>query len=188
MKNKKVFLGIIGAIVLIVVMMFTSYNGLNSARLEVDNAYSKIDVQLQRRYDLIPNLVNITKGYMAHEKEIFTSIAEARAKIASAKNTNEKIEANTQLDTALSRLLVIQENYPQLKSDTQAQQLMAELAGSENRIQVARTDYNAVVTRYNKKITSLPTAFFAGMLGFEKANLYRSSEASKTVPNVNIQP
>lgn len=189
MKKLGIIIGVIIGILLLIILMFSgTYNSLNASRHDVENAYAKIETQLQRRYDLIPNLVNVTKGYMEHESEIFTKIAESRNLVSAAKTQNEKIAANMQLDNAISRLLVIQENYPILKSDIQAQQLMAELAGTENRIQVARTDYNDIANTYNKKITQFPNVMFASALGFSKVELYQAVSEAKTVPNVNLKP
>lgn len=178
---------ILAPIILIGLMLAGSYNGLVGKYAEVEQAQAKIDATLQRRYDLIPNVVNSVKGYMTHEKEIFTQIADARAKIGSNASANEKQEAQTQLDSAISRLLVVQENYPQLKANEQVQSLITELEGTENRIFVARNDYNKVTTDYNKKIRSFPTNIIAGMFNFEKVNLIEASkEAQTTVPKVQF--
>ncbi len=128
------------------------YNGLVDSYAEVENAQANVDTQLQRRYDLIPNVVAAVKGAMEHEEEIFTAIAEARAKIGSSQvGTSDYNQAQSQLDSAVSRLLVVAENYPQLTANQQVSDLITELEGTENRILVARKDYNAVATTYNKK-------------------------------------
>ena len=143
-------------IVLAVGSVFGFYNGMVSARENVDSKWSQVDNQLQRRSDLIPNLVNTVKGYAAHEKEVFQAVSDARAKMAGAKTAGDKMAANTELNSALSRLLAVAENYPQLKADQNFRQLQDELSGTENRIAVARKDYNDAVQGYNTKIKSLP--------------------------------
>ena len=133
--------------ILLVIMLaigsvFGFYNGMVSARENVDSKWSQVDNQLQRRGDLIPNLVNTVKGYAAHEKEVFQSVSDARAKMAGARSVSDKLAANTELNGALSRLLAVAENYPQLKADQNFRQLQDELSGTENRIAVARKYYN----------------------------------------------
>lgn len=187
MKRSTITLLVVGA--LLVVLIFSgvgSYNGLVSSETAVDNKAAQIDTQLQRREDVIPNLVNTVKGYAAHEKEVFKSIADARAKLAGAGTTEEKSEANGELEGALSRLLVVVENYPNLKADAQFTRLMDELAGSENRIAVARTDYNNVVTSHNTKIRKFPAALFASLFGFEKKDFFKATEGAETVPDVQF--
>ena len=132
-------------IVLAVGSVFGFYNGMVSSRENVDSKWSQVDNQLQRRSDLIPNLVNTVKGYASHEKEVFQSVSDARAKMAGAKSVGDKLAANTELNSALSRLLAVAENYPQLKADQNFRQLQDELSGTENRIAVARKDYNDAV-------------------------------------------
>lgn len=164
------------------------YNGLVDSYAEVENAQANVDTQLQRRYDLIPNVVAAVKGAMEHEEEIFTAIAEARAKIGSSQQgTDEYNQAQSQLDSAVSRLLVVAENYPQLTANQQVSNLITELEGTENRILVARKDYNAVATSYNKKIKRSPTSIYAGLFGFEKVELFQATnDAATTVPSVDL--
>ncbi|MFD0671211.1 LemA family protein [Cohnella sp. GCM10027633] len=178
---------IVGAIAVVVVLSaVTSYNKLVSADTAADNAFANIDTNLQRREDLIPNLVNTVKGYAAHEKEVFQAIADARSKLAGASTPEQVSEANSQLEGALSRLLVIVENYPTLKADTQFSKLTDELAGTENRIAIARKDYNDAVTNYNTRIKKFPAAIYAGMFGFEKKALFKAAPGAETVPEVNF--
>lgn len=188
--NKKtiVTLVIVGLIALFGFSAMGQYNGLVDSHAEVENAQSNVETQLQRRYDLIPNVVNAVKGAMSHEKEVFTQIADARARIGSSKQGSEEYnEAQGQLDSAVSRLLVLTENYPQLTANEQVANLITELEGTENRILVARKDYNAIATSYNKKIRRFPASIFAGMFGFEKADLFNATnEASTTVPSVDL--
>ena len=144
MKKKGVIIGvIIAVIVIIAVSIIGSYNGLISLEESTNTAYSDIQVQLQRRMDLVPNLVNTVKGYAAHETEVFTAVSDARAKLAGAGTVEEASEANEELSSALSRLIAISESYPELKSNENFLSLQDELAGTENRIGVARKDYNA---------------------------------------------
>ena len=171
---------------IIIGMVVGQYNKMVTLREGIDGAWAQVDNQLQRRNDLIPNLVNSAKGYMRHEKEIFTHIADARAKLAGAKNIPDKIQAARQLDTALGRLLVIVENYPDLKADRTVARLMDELAGTENRIAVERRRYNETVKYYNTTILRFPTAMFASIFGFEKGTYYEIEESAREVPEVSL--
>lgn len=186
MKKKGVIIGvIIAVIVIIAVSIIGSYNGLISLEESTNTAYSDIQVQLQRRMDLVPNLVNTVKGYAAHETEVFTAVSDARAKLAGA-GTVEVSEANEELSSALSRLIAISESYPELKSNENFLSLQDELAGTENRIGVARKDYNDAVQKYNVKIRSFPTNIFANMLGFEKKQQFEADSAAQSAPSVNF--
>ncbi|WP_218662257.1 LemA family protein [Streptococcus suis] len=164
------------------------YNGLVDSYAEVENAQANVDTQLQRRYDLIPNVVAAVKGAMEHEEEIFTAIAEARAKIGSSQvGTSDYNQAQSQLDSAVSRLLVVAENYPQLTANQQVSALITELEGTENRILVARKDYNSVATTYSKKIKRFPTSIYANLFGYEKVELFQATnDAATTVPSVDL--
>lgn len=164
------------------------YNGLVDSYAEVENAQANVDTQLQRRYDLIPNVVAAVKGAMEHEEEIFTAIADARAKIGSSQvGTSDYNQAQSQLDSAVSRLLMVTENYPQLTANQQVSDLITELEGTENRILVARKDYNSVATTYNKKIKRFPTSIYANLFGYEKVELFQATnDATTTVPSVDL--
>ncbi|TFE29418.1 LemA family protein [Cohnella luojiensis] len=187
MKRSMITWLVVGAIVLIVIFSAVgSYNALVSSETAVDNKAAQIDTQLQRREDVIPNLVKTVKGYAAHEKEVFQSIADARSKLAGAGTTAEKADANAELEGALNRLLVIVENYPNLKADAQFTRLMDELSGTENRIAVARQDYNNSVTNYNTRIKKFPAAIYASMFGFEKKDLFKAAPGAETVPDVQF--
>ena len=183
-------LGILGAIILffliIVGIVASQYNKMVTLQESIDGVWAQVDNQLQRRNDLIPNLVNSAKGYKKHEKEIFTYVADARAKLAGAQNIPEKIEAARRMDTVLGRLFAIMENYPLLKSDATVTRLMDELAGTENRIAVERRRYNETVKLYNTTILRFPARIFASIFGFEKGTYYEIEEAARKVPEVNL--
>lgn len=186
---KKLLVPVIGLIVLLLVigsMLIGPYNKLVDLDTEVDKSQAKIDTQLQRRLDLIPNLVETVKGYAKHEEKVFKDVSDARAKLAGANTMEEKAEANAQVSSALSRLIAIQENYPELKADTQFTGLRDELAGTENRIAVARNDYNDVVTEYNKVVKRFPGSIVAGLFGFEKKEFFKADSAAKDAPNVDF--
>ena len=182
----KGFLGVVAAIVLVVVMLFSSYNGLVSMNENVTGKWAQVENQLQRRNDLIPNLVNTVKGYATHETEIFKQVADARAKLGGAKTVAETSAANNEMNTALSRLLMVAESYPDLKANTNFTQLQDELAGTENRIAVARKDYNDAVQSYNAKIKSLPASLYAGSFGFTPRDYFKADEAAQKVPQVKF--
>lgn len=188
MKKSGLIFGILGAIVAIGLIIAFQFNGLVNLQSDVEAAQADIEVQLQRRYDLIPNVVSSVKGYMTHEKEIFTEIADARSKIGSNNfDSKEYKDGQSELSSAISRLLVLTESYPQLQANTQVTTLIAELEGTENRILVARKDYNSIASRYNKSIRRFPKNIFANMLGFEKVDLFNASDQARTtVPSVNL--
>jgi LemA protein len=162
------------------------YNQLVSLRESIDAAWAQVENQLQRRNDLIPNLVEVTKGYAKHEKEIFESVAEARARLIGAQTRDQQIDAANQVSSALSRLLAIAEAYPQLKADAQFARLSDELAGTENRIATERRRYNEAVQSFNTTIKRFPTMLFAGCLGFEPAKYFEAPEAAQALPKVQF--
>ena len=185
-KSSIVLLAIIAIVVIIGGMLIGSYNGMISKRESVDTQYSNLDTQLQRRADLIPNLVNTVKGYTNHETEVIKNITDARAKLMGANTAQEKANANDELTSALNALNVVIENYPDLKSSANYINLSDELAGTENRIATARRDYNEAVRVYNTAIIKFPNNILAGMFGLEKATYFEASESSKEVPSVNF--
>jgi LemA protein len=187
MKKGLVALGVIVLVVVIIGgMLMSSYNNFVALEENVDQSYAQIENQLQRRLDLIPNLVNTVKGYAAHEKEVIASISDARARLAGARTVEEEATANAELSGALSRLLVVVENYPNLKADQQFTQLMDELSGTENRISVARKDYNVQVAVYNKKVKQFPGALIAGMTGFDEKQYFKAAAGATEAPEVDF--
>ncbi|MBR2405689.1 MAG: LemA family protein [Clostridia bacterium] len=185
-KGWIIVIAVAAVIILAVVAVSGAYNGLVDAELEVDAKEATIDTMLTRRADLIPNLVNTVKGYAAHESEVYTAISDARAKLAGSNTTEEKMEANDELSSALSRLLVVVENYPELKADTQFIALQDQLEGAENRISTARVDYNEAVKDYNKKLRRFPTSIIAGMFGFEARDMYDAPAGDSETPVVDF--
>ena len=187
----KVALIVIGVIVLLVLLvggsLISTRNELVVERETVRKQWADIDAALQRRADLIPNLVNTVKGYAKHEEGVFTAIANARAQMAGAKTPQERIQANTQLEGALSRLLVVVENYPQLRANEQFNRLMDELSGTENRINVERRKYNEVVMRYNADLQLFPKNIAASLFGFQREDAYFKADTSaKEAPKVKF--
>jgi LemA protein len=185
-KSTVILLAVLAVVVIFVLSMVGSYNSLVSTRENVNGQQANVQTMLQRRSDLIPNLVETVKSYASHETEVFTAIADARAKLAGSTTMAQTSEANTEMTSALNRLLVVVENYPNLKADTQYTALMDELAGAENRIAVARKDYNDAARSYNQRIQTFPNVILAGMFGFEKADYFEAAEGAETVPTVNF--
>lgn len=185
-SGSKWILGIIVVIVIIFAWGISGYNGLVSLEQQVETAKANIDTQLQRRSDLIPNLVSTVKGYATQEKEIFTDIANARAQLAGANTIPEQAQANATLSSALSRLLLVVENYPELKSNQNFQDLSIQLEGTENRIAIARQDYNTVVTSYNTKRRRFPTNIISNIFGFDNKEYFEASAGTQQVPVVDF--
>jgi LemA protein len=181
----------IGIIVLLLIVGFSSYVGARNQMVtkneSVKAAWSQVDIVLQRRADLIPNLVETVKGFALQEQTVFGDIAKARSRLLSANTPADKIAANQQLDGALGRLLVVVENYPQLKSNENFLRLQDELAGTENRIAVERKRYNDALQDYNTFIGLFPNSFWAGIAGFKRNDAYfAASEGSRTAPKVDF--
>jgi LemA protein len=181
----------IGIIVLLLIVGFSSYVGARNQMVTknetVKAAWSQVDIVLQRRADLIPNLVETVKGFALQEQTVFGDIAKARSRLLSATTPSDKIAANQQLDGALGRLLVVVENYPQLKSNENFLRLQDELAGTENRIAVERKRYNDALQDYNTFIGLFPNSLWASMAGFKRNDAYfAASEGSKTAPKVDF--
>jgi len=183
----KGFLIGLGIIILIIVSFVSVYNGVVSKHETITAKWAQVENQLQRRNDLIPNLVNTVKGYAAHEKTVFEDVTNARSQWAKANTLEDKIKAAGAIDAALSRLLLVVENYPNLKADQTFLKLMDELAGTENRIAVERMRYNEAVRDYNITVRSFPGNFIAGMFGYKVATEYfKAEEKAKVVPEVKF--
>jgi LemA protein len=189
-KGMKALLVIIGIIILAVIFIVLPlknvYNNLVHLDEGVNNSWAQVENQLQRRYDLIPNLVETVKGYAAHEREVLTEVTRARASVGGAKTPTELMQANNDLSNALARLLVVVERYPDLKADQRFRDLQIELAGTENRIAVERRRYNDTVRTFNQKVRSFPTNMIAGMFGFEKRDYFEAPEAAQEAPKVDF--
>lgn len=179
-------IAIIVLVVIAAIMIVPSYNKLVNLEEDVDQSYAQIETQLQRRVDLIPNLVNTVKGYASHEKEVLENIANARSKMAGAQGPEEQAAADSELSSALSRLLVVVENYPDLKANQNFQQLMDELAGTENRIAVARKDYNDVVSVFNRTVKRFPGKIIASIFGFDEKEYFKAVEGAQQPPSVDF--
>lgn len=185
----------IGVVVLVAIFFYTSYNGLVTKEEGLDNAWSNVETQYQRRADLIPNLVNTVKGYAAHESATLGAVTEARAKATSinltaSDLTPEKLEAfqkaQAEVRSALGRLIAVAENYPDLKANQNFLELQAQLEGTENRIAVARKDFNAAAQRYNVTVRRFPSNLVAGLFGFEKKPYFEASEGADAAPSVQF--
>jgi LemA protein len=163
-----------------------SYNAMVSAETEVDASWAQVENVLQRRADLIPNLVATVKGFAAHEQEVFAAVAAARSRLLSAQGPAEAGAAQAGLDSALGRLLAISERYPELRSNESFLRLQDELAGTENRIAVERRRYNDMVQGYNVSIKRFPRRIFAGLFGFEARAFFQAAEGAQEVPRVDF--
>lgn len=188
MKKKTIIIvvAILAVIGLIAGFATSSYNSLVDAEETVNEKFATIDTMLTRRADLIPNLVNTVKGYAAHEESIYTALANARAKLAGSSDPDETLAANAELESALSRLLVVVENYPELKANEQFIALQDQLEGAENRISTARVDYNAAVKEYNSTIRKFPKSLFASVFGFETRDMYEAPAGDAEAPTVEF--
>jgi LemA protein len=185
----KILLIVLGVLVLMALLVGgqakTTYNDLYAQRESINGQWAQVDVALQRRADLIPNLVETVKGFAKQEKEIMEAVANARAGLLNARGPQEKIEANGRLDSAIGRLLLVVENYPNLKSNENFLRLQDELAGTENRIAVERRKYNEGVQKYNTNIGLFPSNIFASMFGFHRNDAYFKTEpAARNAPKV----
>jgi len=189
-KTIKLLLIVAAVIFIIIVIpllyLRSTYNGLVTMDETVKASWAQVENQLQRRYDLIPNLVETVKGYAAHEEGVFVKVTEARSKVAGASTVDNKIAANNELSSALSRLLVVVEQYPELKANENFIRLQDELAGTENRISVERRRYNETVKEFNIKIRRFPTNLIAGMFNFGKAAFFDVPEEKQEAPKVDF--
>lgn len=186
-KGSSIIIGIVLiALVGLVVWGISMYNSLVSQKVLVDQSYSNINTQLQRRNDLIPNLVESVKGYTAHESEAIKSVSDARAAMMGAQSVDEIANANQNLSTALGRLFSITENYPDLKANQNFIALQDQLEGTENRIAQHRITYNEEVAKYNKKINIFPSSIVANLTGFNELQYFEATEGSEKVPEVSF--
>ncbi|MBM3939695.1 MAG: LemA family protein [SAR202 cluster bacterium] len=187
MRSAAIVLGaLFGLVILVGLFVWSSYNGLVTSELNVDNQWAQVEVQYQRRYDLVPNLVESVKGIFEQERAIITAVTEARTRYGDAVDPDAQAAAASDLDSALSRLLVIVENYPEIRSQQNVQSLMDELAGTENRIAVERARYNIAVTEFNGKLRRFPSNLVARMFGFERRTLYQSTTGADQPPPVRF--
>nr|WP_072537517.1 LemA family protein [Anaerococcus mediterraneensis] len=192
MTNKKrqgglsLILAIIAVIVIALIMIVPTYNRLATSRENVNKSYAQVQNVVQRRADLIPNLVNTVKGYTDHESDTLKEVTNARAGVKNAKNPTDLAQANEQLTRAIGDINVAVEAYPDLKADSQFVQLMDELAGSENRISTERKNYNEAVQSYNTDIKKFPTNIIAKFTGYKEAEYFQASESAQEAPTVDF--
>lgn len=184
---KKFLIVLAVAIVVIVGYFWSTYNKLVTANETIDNQWAQVETQYQRRFDLIPNLVSSVKGSMAQEQKVFGDLAEARSHYAGANGAEQKASAAVQVESSLSRLLAIIENYPQLKSSEAVQTLMVQLEGTENRISVERKRYNDTVKIYNVMIKRVPARWIASAFGFRERTYFAAPEAAAVAPVVDLK-
>jgi LemA protein len=178
---------IIAVVVVAVVVVIGVYNGLVKTRVRVDEAWSDITVQLKRRLDLIPNLVNTVKGYASHEKEVFEKVTEARANALNAQGVKQTAEAENQFEGALKSLFAVAENYPQLRATENFQQLQAELTDTEDKIMASRRFYNGAARELNIKIGTFPSNIIAGMFGFKKREFFETPDEAAAQQPVEVK-
>ncbi|TSC52396.1 MAG: LemA protein [Parcubacteria group bacterium LiPW_39] len=183
---KKTLLIILAIIVLVGAYAWSFYNGLVKQDQAIASQWAQVENQFQRRFDLIPNLVNSVQGAMSQEQKVFGDLADARTKYAGAQTTEQKVAAANEVEGALARLLAIMENYPQLKSIEAVQQLMAQLEGTENRIAVERGRFNDVVRVYNTRVTQVPGRWLAPMFGFSAKAYFEAAAGAETAPEVKL--
>ena len=177
-----------GILLLFILILTSSYNGLVDRELKVDQSVADLDVQLQRRFDLIPNLVKSVEGALEQEREIIGKVTEARTKYASAASGNDRVADAGELEGALSRLLVVVENYPQVASLQNVRDLQVQLEGTENRVAQARRSYNETVTDFNRAVRRFPRSIVAGVFGFEKRTLFEAAAGADVAPTVDLNP
>ena len=185
MKNKALWI-IIGVGIIAVLWGWSTYNSLVKANLAVDTQWAQVETQYQRRFDLIPNLVASVQGIFNQEKDVFKAIADARQGYAGAKTVDEKAVAASNVESALGRLLVITENYPQLASSKTVESLMTQLEGTENRVSVERMRFNEIVSTYNGRIITFPTNILAKVFGLQKREFFEATKGAEVAPQVKL--
>ncbi len=177
---------VIAVIVVVLAYFGLTYNSLVSARTAADAQWAQVETQYQRRYDLIPNLVNAVKGVMKQEQAVFTAIADARTHYAGAQSTDDKAKAASEVESSYARLLVVMENYPQLKSSENVLALQSQIEGTENRISVERGRFNDAVRAYNLSVSRFPSSLVAGMFGFPPRAYLQAAAGTDAAPTVNL--
>jgi LemA protein len=177
---------LVGLVLIVVLPLIGTYNGLVQRDETVDRSFADLDAQLQRRSDLIPNLVSAVRAALKQEQAVFIEIARARSRYGSANTLDEKAQASGQLESALSRLLVIVENNPTLRSNDNIRDLQVQLEGTENRVNQARQDYNEVATDYNIQVRRFPRSLIANMFGFDRKPLFEAPTEAREAPDVNL--
>jgi len=177
---------IIGTLILLAIYLLLIYNSLVSAKVKVSEAFSHIDVQLKRRVDLIPNLIESVKGYAKHEKDVLENVTKARTSLMNAKNPAEKAQSNNMLTDTLKSLFAVAENYPNLRANENFLKLQEELSDTENKIAYARQFYNSTVMDFNTKTQIFPNVLFASLLGFKPAEFFQNSEEDKKPVKVSF--
>ena len=185
MKNK-IIIGVVIALAVLGFWLLSSYNSMVRSNLAVDTQWAQVEAQYQRRFDLIPNLVGAVQGIFTQERDIFTAIANARQGYAGARTVDEKAEAAGRVESALGRLLVITENYPQLNSNQTVQNLMTQLEGTENRISTERVRFNDAVSAFNAKVITFPGSLVASIFGFAKRSFFEAQVGAETAPKVEF--
>lgn len=183
---KKVLIGIVIIVVLALIYGFSTYNGLVTSSVAADTQWKQVETDYQRRFDLIPNLVESVKGVMKQEQAVFTAIADARTHYAGATTADAKAKAAGEVESALGRLLVITENYPELKSSATVQTFMSQLEGTENRISTERIRFNEAVQAYNLKVMRIPSSIVAALTGFHVREYFNAQAGAENVPKVNF--
>lgn len=186
MKSKYILFIILGVIVLLVLWAMSFYNGVIRLGQGVDGQWAQVEASYQRRFDLIPNLANTVKGIFKQENEVFGNIADARTRYAGAQTPSEQVAAANEMESAFARLLVIIENYPELRSAEAVQNLMSQLEGTENRISVERQRYNDTVRDYNVRVNTFPGNILAGIFGFEERTFFEAAEGAEEAPKVEF--
>lgn len=183
---KKILIGIVIILVFVVLYGFSTYNSLITLNVSADTQWKQVEVDYQRRFDLIPNLVESVKGIMKQEQAVFTAIADARTKYSGATSVSEKARAAGEVESALGRLLAVVENYPQLKSSETVQTLMSQIEGSENRISVERMRFNDTVKSYNLKVMRFPSSIIASITGFVERDYFNAEVGAEKAPKVQF--
>ncbi len=177
---------ILGVVAILIIIVMTTYNSLIVLRNKKDNEWAQIDVQLKRRADLIPNLVETVKGYAKHEKSTLEEITQARNSLASAKTPEEEMKKNNELTNAIFKLFALAENYPDLKANQNFLSLQNDIKEAEDKISIARQFYNDTVLTYNNKVETVPTSIIAHLFGFKKATFFEVEESEKDTPKVSF--